>query len=68
MDPNTGRLYESRDAARLDGVKEPVELIATREQAERISEAVRRVYTAEQKAAKKAKNKAAKRARKAARS
>ena len=63
MDPGTGRLYESMIAAVAAGVERPVEIIGTREQAERISAAVAKVHSAEQKAAKRAKNKAAKKAR-----
>ncbi len=65
MDPNTGRLYPSIVEAKKDGVTMPVELVGTEEQAERISSAVKSVYTAEQKAAKKARRKTAKSSRKA---
>lgn len=67
MDSNTGRLYPSLDAAFRAGVVEPVEITGTPEQVERISQAVGRVYTAEQRAKKRAKNKAARAARKASR-
>lgn len=67
MDPNTGRIFPSLDAALLAGVEAPVEITGTPEQVKRISQAVGRVYTAEQRAKKRAKNKAARAARKASR-
>lgn len=65
MDPNTGRLYGSFDAAKLAGVVNPVEIIATEADALRISDAVARVHSAEQKAKKKARRKEVKKSRKA---
>lgn len=40
MDPNSGRLYPSPEAARLDGVLNPVELRGELRDIERIAEAV----------------------------
>jgi len=57
MDPMTGRLYESPDAARAAGVLHPVEVTGTPEQVQEVSAAV--------KARAKAKRKAQRRARKA---
>lgn len=68
MDPNTGRLYPSVEEAKLDGVLDPVELLATQEQAERISAAVGGVHTKEQKTKKKSQRKMSKKSRKANRS
>lgn len=48
MDPNSGRLYESLQAAQDDGVLDAVELKGTLEQARRISEAVAEKHRAEQ--------------------
>jgi hypothetical protein len=62
MDPYSGRLYESRDAALKDGVENPVELFGKKEDVERISAAVAKVYNKKQK---RKKNKAARAARKA---
>jgi len=59
MDPGTGRLYPTLDAAKLAGVANAVELIGQREDIERISAAVTSEWTREQKAKHKAKNKAA---------
>ena len=67
MDPNTGRLFPSIDAAFKAGVENPVEITGKPEDVQRISDAVGRAYTAEQRARKRAKNKAARAARKAAR-
>lgn len=64
MDPNTGRIFPSLDAARLAGIEEPVEISGTPEQVERISSAVRSLHNKEKK---RAKNKAARAARKASR-
>jgi hypothetical protein len=63
MDPGTGRLYPSLDAAKLDGVLYPVQLTGRTEDVERISAAVASAWTREQKAARNAKNKAARAAR-----
>lgn len=63
MDPRTGELYDSPAMAREFGVEDPVEIIGTREQAERISDAVKKVYSAEQRIARKKKKKAARKAR-----
>ena len=63
MDPGTGRLYPTLDAAKLAGVANAVELIGQREDIERISAAVTSEWTREQKAKHKAKNKAARAAR-----
>lgn len=41
MDPMTGRLYESVEEAKEDGVESPVELIGRREDVERIADAVK---------------------------
>lgn len=64
MDPNSGQLYETRAAALDAGVKEPVEIIGTQEQAERISAAVKKQYTTEQRIARKKRKKAARASRK----
>jgi len=61
MDSNSGRLYPSLAAARLDGVVSPVEITGTPEAVERISAAVSAKYLAERKA----RNKAAKQSRRA---
>ena len=63
MDPGTGRLYASFDAAKLAGVLNPVELTGRPEDIERISAAVASEWTREQKAKRNAKNKAARAAR-----
>lgn len=59
MDPGTGRLYESLDAAHLAGVFNPVELMGRPEDVQRISVAVGTAWTRERKAKRNAKNKAA---------
>jgi len=41
MDPHTGRLYESIEDAKADGVENPVELVGRLEDVQRISAAVR---------------------------
>jgi len=63
MDPYSGRLYPSLDAAKLAGVTNPVELSGRTEDVERISAAVASNWTREQKAARNARNKAARAAR-----
>ena len=63
MDPGTGRLYPSLDAAHLAGVLNPVQLFGRHEDIQRISTAVLSTWTREQKAARNAKNKAARAAR-----
>jgi len=63
MDPGTGTLYASYDAALLAGVTNPVELVGRPEDIERISAAVASAWTLEQKAARNVKNKAARAAR-----
>ena len=63
MDPGTGRLYPSLNAAHLAGVANAVELIGQREDIERISAAVASTWTREQKATRNTKNKAARAAR-----
>lgn len=67
MDPNSGRLYASLDAARLAGVENPVHITGRLEDIKRISDAVaevhRREMTAAEREAKRARNKAAKKAR-----
>lgn len=40
MDPNTGKLYESAEEAKADGVADPVELSGRYEDVQRISDAV----------------------------
>lgn len=62
MDPNSGRVFPSMQAAYLAGVENPVELTGRPEDIERISTAVAAVHAGE-KAAKRAKNKAARAAR-----
>lgn len=59
MDPNSGRLYPSLDAARAAGVANPVEITGQPEDVERVAAAVRSEWTREQKAARKARNKTA---------
>ena len=54
MDPNSGKLYPSIDAALFAGVKEPVELIGTPEAVVTISRAVKAQHKAKRKAQKKA--------------
>ena len=49
MDPGTGTLYASYDAALLAGVTSPVELVGRPEDVERISEAVAVRWAREQK-------------------
>ena len=63
MDPGTGTLYASYDAALLAGVMYPVELVGRPEDVERISVAVGERWTREQKDARNVKNKAARAAR-----
>ena len=63
MDPGTGRLYPSLDAAHLAGVTNAVQLFGRTEDVERISAAVASTWTREQKATRNAKNKAARAAR-----
>jgi len=63
MDPYSGRLYPSLDAAKLEGVLHPVEITGRPEDIERISAAVASDWTREQKAKRNAKNKAARAAR-----
>jgi hypothetical protein len=41
MDPNSGKLYPSVEAAREAGVPRPVELVGLRADVERVSQAVR---------------------------
>jgi hypothetical protein len=64
MDPGTGRLYPSLDAAHLAGVLNPVEITGRPEDIERISAAVHTEWTREQKAKRNAKNEIAKASRK----
>lgn len=67
MDPNTGKLYPSLEAALMDGVKNPVLLTTTPQNARRISSAVQQLHAIEKHEKwlkKKAKKKAAKHARK----
>lgn len=54
MDPNTGRLYDSIDAALLAGVRSPVEISGTPEAIVRVSKAVKAQHRAKRKAQKKA--------------
>ena len=63
MDPYSGRLYPSLDAATAAGVINPVELSGRPEDIQRISAAVASEWTREQKAKRNAKNKAARAAR-----
>ena len=61
MDPGSGRLYPTFDAALADGVEFPVMLTGTTEAIEQISRAVSAQYRAQRKT----KNKAARRSRRA---
>ena len=63
MDPGTGTLYPSVDAARAAGVTNPVGIDGRREDVERISAAVHTEWTREQKAARNAANKVARQSR-----
>ena len=54
MDPNSGRIYPTLEAAHIAGVKDAVEIIGTPEAVERISKAVRAQHRAKRKAQKKA--------------
>lgn len=54
MDPNSGKLYESAEAAVRDGVQNPVQITGRDEDLQRISKAVMHLYNEEQKFAKKA--------------
>ena len=65
MDPGTGQLYFSIDAAKLAGILSPVELIGRPEDVERVSAAVASAWAAEQRAKRNSKNKAARAARRA---
>ena len=63
MDPNTGTLYPSVEAARAAGVTNPVEVYGRPEEVERISAAVHTEWTREQKAARNATNRVARQSR-----
>ena len=63
MDPLSGRLFASTDAAKRAGVENPVEITGRAEDVLRISAAVASTWTREQKAKRNAKNKAARAAR-----
>ena len=63
MDPNRGTLYPSRDAAFAAGVPNPVEIIGTPEDVERISASVKSTWTRAQKAERNAANKVARASR-----
>lgn len=54
MDPNSGRIYESLQAALDDGVKDAVEVIGTPDAVQRISAAVKAAHKKKRKAQKKA--------------
>lgn len=54
MDPYSGKLYPTVEAALLAGVKEPVELTGTPEAVTAISKAVRAQHKAKRQAQKKA--------------
>lgn len=66
MDPHTGKLYPSVEAARADGVRKPIGLHATPEQARRISSLVAK-QNARDKREKQLKKKAKKKKAKASR-
>jgi len=55
MDPRTGDLYPSIDAARKAGVENPVELLGRKKDVERISRAVKAAHRRKVKASRKAK-------------
>lgn len=63
MDPGTGTLYPSVDAARAAGVEHPIEVTGRPEDVERISAAVHSEWTREQKAARNATNRIARQSR-----
>ncbi len=63
MDPNTGRIFRSIDAAHAAGVTNPVLVEGAPEDVERISSAVQAQWTREQKARRNAANRAARRSR-----
>ena len=54
MDPNSGRIYETVDLARLAGVADPVEIIGAPDVIDSISKAVRAQHKAKRKRQKKA--------------
>lgn len=41
MDPNTGRLYDTVEAAKADGVENPVEIVGRLQDVQRVANAVR---------------------------
>lgn len=54
MDPNSGKIYSTLEAARLAGIKDAVEISGTPAAVEQISKAVRAQHRAKRKAQKKA--------------
>ena len=58
MDPNSGRLYESVEDAKADGVENPVEVIGLPEDVQRISNTMAAAYRKRARKAQKASRKA----------